>query len=59
MLICQYCLLKNHIGHKISKPEESEVGKYLEIMKQFKNFGKEIGDKKFQSSAIIELFSRN
>jgi len=31
LLICQYCLLSSHIGHKIIKPLDSELSKIVKI----------------------------
>lgn len=54
ILICQYCLLDGHIGHSISKPEDSEISTALTQIKEFKEFEKHIRDRKFNSNIDIK-----
>lgn len=59
ILICQYCLLQNHIGHKISKPEDSEIANYIKMIEEFKVFEKGIRENKFNSNQKMkEIFKK-
>src|SRR5690606_33812496 len=59
ILICQYCLLQGHIGHKISKPEESEIANYMEMIQEFKSFEKGIREQRFNSNQKMkDLFKK-
>jgi len=40
-LICQLCLLKNHISHNFIKPEDSEISKSIIFINEYKEFKKE------------------
>jgi protein-L-isoaspartate(D-aspartate) O-methyltransferase len=38
MLICQHCLLNEHIGHQIVKPHDSEISSSIKFAVSFKDF---------------------
>ncbi len=37
-LICQLCLLENHMGHEIIKPSDSEMNPAIQLFNRFKDF---------------------
>ena len=53
-LICQTCLLESHMGHKISKPNESDVSNYLKSLKEFETFERDISYKNFKIHSDIK-----
>ena len=43
--ICQHCLIEQHMGHKIIKPEESESNKLIIIHKKLNSLENEISER--------------
>ena len=58
LLICQQCLLLTHIGHKINRPEDSELSKSLKTINEFINLEEKMRDKRilnrFESNCILQ-----
>lgn len=48
-LICQMCLLLNHIGHELKRPEDSDLNKSLETFSSFNSILKEVKEKKLSN----------
>lgn len=40
-LICQLCVLNKHLGHKLVKPEESEISSFIKSYESFQVFASE------------------
>lgn len=55
-LICQICLLMNHIGHELKRPEDSDLSKSLELFSSFNSTIKEVKDKRINSELEVNNF---
>jgi protein-L-isoaspartate(D-aspartate) O-methyltransferase len=52
-LICQKCLLSEHLGHDLSAPKDSEIGGTLTLMDEFQKFSKEFYQQKYDTSRAL------
>lgn len=49
-LICQICLLINHISHELKRPEDSDLSKSLEIFTSYNNIVTQVRENKLNST---------
>ena len=54
IMICQLCLLNNHIGHEIVKPNDSEIGESIKFANYFKDFYSKFMNIKYNNQKLLK-----
>lgn len=57
-LICQLCILSRHLGHKLVKPEDSEISSFIKSYEAFQSFASEANNNEMnQQNCLKDIMS--